>query len=97
MLPAQSRDYGTVQRRSGRLQDPVDDLSTSAPPRGDTIAQLLGYVSWRDTKTAIVIFNRNKNFSRVAIACCVKGMRCSTRVAISPAPLLAIFREFSEA
>ena len=31
----------------------------------DTIDQLLGYVSWRDTKVAIVIFNRNKNFSRV--------------------------------
>ena len=32
---------------------------------GETIDQLLGYVSWRDTKTAIVIFNRNKNFSQV--------------------------------
>lgn len=31
----------------------------------DTIDQLLGYTSWRDTKTAIVIFNRNKNFSQV--------------------------------
>ncbi len=31
----------------------------------DTIDQLLGYASWRDTKVAIVIFNRNKNFSRV--------------------------------
>ena len=26
-----------------------------------TIDQLLGYLSWRDVKTAIVIFNRNKN------------------------------------
>ena len=32
---------------------------------GQTIDQLLGYVSWRDTKTAIVMFNRNKNFSQV--------------------------------
>lgn len=31
----------------------------------ETIDQLLGYVSWRDTKTAIIIFNRNRNFSRV--------------------------------
>ena len=30
-----------------------------------TIDQLLGYVSWRDTKTAIIIFNRNRNFSQV--------------------------------
>ena len=32
---------------------------------GETINQLLGYVSWRDTKTAIIIFNRNRNFSQV--------------------------------
>jgi hypothetical protein len=31
----------------------------------DTIDQLLAYTSWRDTKTAILIFNRNKNFSDV--------------------------------
>ena len=31
----------------------------------ETIDQLLSYTSWRDTKTAIVIFNRQKNFSRV--------------------------------
>ena len=31
----------------------------------DTIDQLLGYASWRDTKTAVVVFNRNKDFSRV--------------------------------
>lgn len=30
-----------------------------------TIDQLLGYTSWRDTKTAIVIFNRKKDFSGV--------------------------------
>lgn len=31
----------------------------------ETIDQLLGYTSWRDTKTAIILFNRNKNFSKV--------------------------------
>jgi hypothetical protein len=29
------------------------------------IDQLLGYVAWRDTKTALLLFNRNKNFSSV--------------------------------
>ena len=31
----------------------------------EKIEQLLGYTSWRDTKTAILIFNRNKDFSNV--------------------------------
>lgn len=31
----------------------------------ETIDQLLGYTSWRDTKTAIIVFNRNKDFSAV--------------------------------
>lgn len=31
----------------------------------DAIKQLLSYTSWRDTKTAILIFNRNKNLSEV--------------------------------
>ena len=31
----------------------------------ETIDQLLGYLSWRDTKTAILLFNRNKNLSNV--------------------------------
>jgi hypothetical protein len=30
-----------------------------------TIDQLLSYASWRDTKVAIIIFNRSKDFSRV--------------------------------
>jgi hypothetical protein len=30
-----------------------------------TIDQLLGYTAWRDTKTAIILFNRNKNTSSV--------------------------------
>lgn len=31
----------------------------------ETIDQLLGYASWRDTKMAIILFNRNKDFSKV--------------------------------
>ncbi len=36
-------------------------------PKGltDTIDQLLGYTSWRDTKTAIVLFNRDRELSTV--------------------------------
>lgn len=30
-----------------------------------TIDQILNYLSWRDTKTAILLFNRNKNFTNV--------------------------------
>ena len=31
----------------------------------DTVDQILGYVAWRDTKCAILLFNRNRNFSQV--------------------------------
>jgi hypothetical protein len=31
----------------------------------ETIDQLLSYLSWRDTKAAVIIFNRNANFSDV--------------------------------
>ena len=31
----------------------------------ETIDQLLGYLSWRDTKVALLIFNRNKEFGKV--------------------------------
>lgn len=31
----------------------------------EAIDQLLGYLSWRDTKTALMVFNRNKGFSNV--------------------------------
>lgn len=31
----------------------------------ETVDQLLGYLSWRDSKAAILLFNRNKNFSKV--------------------------------
>ena len=37
------------------------------------IDQLLGYVTWRDTKTALIVFSKNKNFTGVlkSIAECV--------------------------
>jgi hypothetical protein len=31
----------------------------------ETLDQLLGYSSWRDTKVAVLVFNRNKDFSKV--------------------------------
>jgi hypothetical protein len=31
----------------------------------DAIDQLLGYATWRDTKTAILVFSRKRSFSRV--------------------------------
>jgi len=31
----------------------------------ETVDQLLTYATWRDTKTAILLFNKNKNFSQV--------------------------------
>lgn len=31
----------------------------------ETLDQLLGYLSWRDTKASVLIFNRNKDFSSV--------------------------------
>ena len=31
----------------------------------DKLDQLLGYVTWRDTKTAVVLFSRNRDFSAV--------------------------------
>jgi hypothetical protein len=34
----------------------------------ETIDQLLGYLSWRDSKAAILLFNRNKDFSKVLAA-----------------------------
>ena len=34
----------------------------------ETIDQLLGYLSWRDSKAAVLLFNRNKDFSKVLAA-----------------------------
>ena len=41
----------------------------------ETVNQLLGYLSWRNSKAAILLFNRNKGFSKVveAIPGTVKG------------------------
>lgn len=30
-----------------------------------TIDQILGHLHWRDTKTALIVFNRNKSFTDV--------------------------------
>lgn len=40
----------------------------------ETIDQLLGYTSWRDTKVAIIVFNKNKNFTKV-----LEAIRSKTR------------------
>jgi hypothetical protein len=45
----------------------------------DTITQLLNYLSWRDTKAAVIIFNRNVDFS---------GMLKAMEAAISKHPNL---------
>lgn len=47
----------------------------------ETIDQLLRYTSWRDTKTAILLFNRRKNFSTVLkkIPGVVKSHSCFKR------------------
>jgi hypothetical protein len=47
----------------------------------ETIDQLLSYLSWRDTKTAVLIFNRNVNFSEVLrkITDSVVGHSCYKR------------------
>lgn len=41
---------------------------SGAKKASETIDQLLGYSSWRDTKTAVVLFNRNRDFSKVLAA-----------------------------
>ena len=33
----------------------------------ETLDQVLSYLSWRDTKAAVLVFNRNKNFTDVLI------------------------------
>jgi len=47
----------------------------------ETIDQLLGYSSWRDIKVAVIIFNRNRNFSKVldAIPQTVETHQCYKR------------------
>ncbi len=38
---------------------------SGAKKLAETIDQLLSYSSWRDTKVAVILFNRNKNFTNV--------------------------------
>jgi len=47
----------------------------------ETIDQLLSYLSWRDTKTALLVFNRNTNFTDVLrkIAETVPAHKCFKR------------------
>jgi len=46
------------------------------------IDQILSYLHWRDTKTALLVFNRNKSFSDVLakIASIVRGHKCCKRL-----------------
>jgi hypothetical protein len=46
------------------------------------IDQILSYLHWRDTKTALMVFNRNKSFSDVLakIAPAVQGHKCCKRL-----------------
>jgi hypothetical protein len=46
------------------------------------IDQILGYLHWRDTKTALLIFNRNKSFSEVLakVLPAVEGHACYKRL-----------------
>lgn len=56
-----------------RVQDRnifIAECKVWSGPKGllEAINQLLGYTNWRDTKTAILLFSRNKDFSRVVEA-----------------------------
>lgn len=53
--------------RSGDRNIFIAECKFWTGPRGlsDTIDQLLSYTTWRDTKTAILLFSRNKDFSSV--------------------------------
>lgn len=46
------------------------------------IDQILGYLHWRDTKTALLVFNRNKSFSEVLgkIVPAIQGHNCFKRL-----------------
>ncbi len=56
--------------RSGDKNIFIGECKFWAGPKrlSETIDQLLGYTAWRDTKTAVIIFNRNREFSRVLAA-----------------------------
>jgi hypothetical protein len=53
--------------RSGDRNIFIAECKFSSGPAtvAQTIDQLLSYLSWRDSKAAILLFNRNKDFSKV--------------------------------
>lgn len=53
--------------RSGNRNIFIGECKFWRGPKGfhQTINQLLDYATWRDTKTAIIVFNRRRNFSTV--------------------------------
>jgi hypothetical protein len=75
---AQDWPYSSVRRWARLGADPASGAGDTAeeirkfwggPAKlTDTIEQLLGYLSWRDSETAILVFNRNRNFSNVLAA-----------------------------
>ncbi len=58
----------------------------------ETIDQLLSYTSWRDTKVAIIIFNRNKDFSRVLAAISETAKSHSNFNRVLPGSIETVFR-----
>ena len=53
-----------------------------------TLDQLLGYSSWRDTKVAVIVFNRNKDFSKV-----LKTIEETIRISLIGNAILALNRK----
>lgn len=58
--------------RSGEKNVFIGECKFWHGPKGynATIDQLLSYLTWRDTKAAIIIFNKNQNFSEVLTTIC---------------------------
>jgi hypothetical protein len=54
-----------VKDRGGNVFIAECKIWRGAEELKSAIDQILGYVTWRDTKAALIIFNRNKNFSAV--------------------------------
>jgi hypothetical protein len=52
----------------GATSSPQSASSAGPKKLSETIDQLLGYSSWRDSKTSVVVFNRNRDFSKVLAA-----------------------------
>ncbi|MGH9426815.1 MAG: hypothetical protein ACRD2L_11010, partial [Terriglobia bacterium] len=66
----------------------------------NAIDQLLSYLSWRDTKTALLIFNRNVNFTDVLkkVASVVPSHRCFKRAIdkLDESTFRYIFRQLND-